>query len=150
MAATCLRIAVNRGVASPLGLTTVCKCQGAEETSYWSFGRCMIYMRYRTVNVQHKMRQISSVGERSGLQAGRFSTWTIAVAWMGAYAALKSGYTGLFGSIVEQCCLRANIEFQPCPLWVISRFSESFDAIYCRWLCLMFKIKGNCLLRNIL
>ncbi len=81
---------VDHGVASPLLFKTVWRRLGIEVMSFWSFGvgiwshSCLI-MDYSCWRVRgHLWRifrlmmcQMFSIGERSGLQVGQFSTWTL-------------------------------------------------------------------------
>lgn len=76
--------------ASPLLFITVCKCLGTEETSCLSLGigmfshscqiqasRCSTVLGLLCWIFLFMMHQIFSMGERSGLQAGQFSTWIL-------------------------------------------------------------------------
>ncbi len=81
---------VYHGVASPLLFITVWRCLGIEVMSFWTFGvriwshSCLIQVsscwrvRGRLWRIfRLMMRQMFSIDERSGLQAGQFSTWTL-------------------------------------------------------------------------
>ncbi len=94
MPATGLKLVETRhvyhGVASPLLFKTVWRRLGIEVMSFWSFGvgirslSCLIYVssfwrvRGRLWRIfRLMMHQMFSIGERSGLQAGQFSTRTL-------------------------------------------------------------------------
>lgn len=60
-------------VASTLLLTTVHKCLGSEESSWWTFGRGISHSCQLCCIFQFTMRQICEISERSGLPACQIS-----------------------------------------------------------------------------